>query len=406
MYGTRYAAALVLVLTGCVATPDGDPTSQDIGSVQDSQIVLNQIVLNQIVLNQIVLNQIVLNQLAFQRVGSVVTLTEASHDLETTADGRKVLEYIAKCSLRATDTLRFEYDSVTYEYPGALALAPDWETRGLTDQERGLVSACLIATVNAFGKSVQISARAYGHVSADDAERAEYPVLEGAFFGDVFGDEGLKAYSCQGSEQDIARAHSEARLDRVCAESPSVCEVTYVGRCRDVCDRFHPDHGWSKCWADGVRHDETISVYLRADDPDGENLDCSGAGSCSARAETGTASIVDCDRTGDCRLSCGDDGYCTFSARSAGSVRVKGRPGSKMEVDCSKSGSCGVDCEDNSTCEIACDRAGSCDDTRCRAGASCVLYCSGAGSCRFDECAAGGEASCDNDVKVCGRPCP
>src|SRR5690606_2387379 len=130
-------------------------------------------------------------------------------------EGRELLHYVAQCALEPADILFTERDGVRYEFPGLLGVADDWEHGPLRAAQRELLSACLLAHVNAFGVSVPISVRSPGVILAREKEKALHPVYEGTFFGDVIGEQ-LDAFACTGSAREIASAQSPARPLRVC----------------------------------------------------------------------------------------------------------------------------------------------------------------------------------------------
>src|SRR4051794_453827 len=74
-------------------------------------------------------------------------------------DGRQVLKYLVSCALPADVTVVAEHGGQRYSFPGGAALAPAWSTRALSAAEERLVSACMLARTNFFGKPVEISMR-------------------------------------------------------------------------------------------------------------------------------------------------------------------------------------------------------------------------------------------------------
>ncbi len=398
--------------------------------VGENRLGFNRLALNRLALNRLALNRLALNRLALNRLA-----LNGATELDMTADGREVLKYVAQCALRDGDILVAEHEGVPYEFPGLLGLAPQWENAPLQESQQRMLSACLLAHVNAFGVSVPISMRAKPGLPSTPDERILYSVSEGAFFGDVFVDGELKAYSCQGSVSTAALEHSDARALRVCTDGTGECAIVPVGRCIDVCEERHPDEGWKKCWAGGVLYPETVSVYLFADDPDGKNQRCTKK-DCKMDSATGTAAILDCDGKDKCNTDCDSDATCsidgaatnTFSAK-VGAARfseidcygnnnctVECKTGASCDVNCLNTNNCKVTCESDALCDVHCGSVGgpdgdddgvgnNCDEIKCRGGASCLIACGDANNCGFSECYEGAN-SCPGDVIVCGRPCP
>ena len=202
-----FAISIAIAALGCGPdTLTASSTGQTVGSQ-------NQLSYNRLVYNRLVYNNLAKNQLAESRLSSSELLYNSIDGLEETAEGRELLTYIARCSLSSGDSLVVEHDGETYMMPGLLGLAPEWEDESLSGNQANLISACLLAHVNAFGVSVEISLRSPGVLGAPWWERQSHPVHEATFFGDVFGGQ-LRTFSCLGSEYEIAAAHSSARVWR------------------------------------------------------------------------------------------------------------------------------------------------------------------------------------------------
>ncbi|WP_199350984.1 hypothetical protein [Haliangium ochraceum] len=430
-----------------------------------NRLALNRLALNRLALNRLALNQLALNQLALDDLSEAeVEDTERLHDLLSTADGRDVFKYAVRCAFEYDDVVSASVDGATYEFAGQLGLAPKWDEHALSESERGWMSSCLLAHVNAYGVSVSISLRAHGELGSTDEERADYPVYEGTFFGDLF-DEDAKMYACQGSVKAAATAHSEDRELRACTEGTEDCAIVSVGRCRDVCEKRHFEEGWSECWAEGVRYDEAISVYLFADDPAGGNQSCTDD-QCVMQNSGGPA-IMDCGKAKNCAATCDDGATCSVNASKSDRVHARFTGVHAAEVDCYKGEACSVECTAGSACDVECQAGRDCNvqctgsdcdvdcydgqlcDVSCEAGASCHVECGGkstscddivcrdgadcsfecrdalncdfatcedgascmlsctedAANCGFAECE-GGATECGNGVVVCGRECP
>ncbi len=378
----------------------------------------NQLAFNRLAFNRLAFNRLAFNRLAFNRLAFNRLAFNSLDNLEHSPEGRDLLLYVARCALNDGDVLVAEHGNATYEFPGLLGLAPEWEHRGLTTAESRWVSACLIAHVNAFGVAVEISLRAPGPILATAQEAYDFPVYEATFFGHVFGDD-LETYSCLGSDAEIALAHAPDRAHRVCADPGPHCEVVELGFCRDVCDTYVPGTGWTGCQVGADRYDETVSVFLRSE---GESCRaaCAGIGGpqqicnlvCPASTEDTFDSfdgsrILDCNRfQGACTANC-RGGACLIQASETGETTViTMEAGSTSELQCVNANNCAATCKGQGTrCDVDCTDATSCKITRCAPGASCLLDCTGAGSCAIEECH-GAIQHCAGDVVVCNRPCP
>jgi hypothetical protein len=303
------------------------------------------------------------------------------------------------------DKLVVESGGVSYEYPGLLGLAPEWETQALTPSQAKWVSACLIAHINAVGASVNISARAFGKLTADAAEIQTFPVYEGTFFGDVFGSE-QKFYSCQGDSASLAMLQSPDRDKRLCTDDDDTCQVTALGRCRDICGRHDAKYGWTECLAGGVIYSETVSVYLLADDS-ADTQTCGAGGDCQLDCSGSQCTgHIDCQDTQSCTATCASGAACNVDCNGSDTCSQGTSGGSVMELDCRLTGSCGVTCDGASACEIDCGGSSSCNAVDCTGGAECLLDCTGSASCDFNTCEGVRTYCPDSDVVVCNRACP
>jgi hypothetical protein len=374
-------------MTLSCAQPGGDVPAVD--SVRDSVSSLNRLSMNRLALNRLALNRLALNRLA---LNGVIPGGMGTGELLATEEGREILAYVVQCALGEGDTLTATVNGQTYQFAGLLGLVPEWEHQGIDEDGQRLVSACLLAHVNALGVSVSISVRSHKVVTSTPQERREYPVYEGSFFGQVFDGETLRAYACQGSAADAALEHSEDRALRRCTDDTDECAIAAVGRCRDVCQTRSQDEGWTECRANGVLYEDTISVYLFADDPDDQNERCQ-SNHCTMENAPDTAAILDCNGKNHCTATCAVDGTCTIDGSKSKHLDIDIAGARLAEVDCFKGKHCGVECTDQASCEVECTSGKNCA-VACTEGASCKVDCTGGDECAV-EC--GSDASCDVD---------
>jgi hypothetical protein len=413
-------SSCALLAWGCAV--DADPDSWAVASARSSSMGTtdassNQLSYNRLAFNRLAFNRLAFNRLAFNRLAFNRLAFNSLDELETTTEGRELLLYVARCALAEGDVLVATVGEETYEFPGLLGLALEWEHRGLEPDEARWVSACLITHVNAYNVSVEISLRAFEHIAATPEEAEAFRVYEGTFFGDVFGEE-LRTYSCLGQDAQIAGAHAPARPLRVCADPGPDCQVTELGYCRDVCDRYVPGTGWTECWADGVMYAETVSSFLRAE---GEACRAACASTdvlCNLRCPSSPTStdplddlytgnrILDCNSHNDWCTSTCRGGDCLLDASATSSVFATVLDGGEADLSCIDAGTCLADCKgQNTRCELDCTGVAECKITRCDLGARCLVDCTNTGTCAIQQCQ-GELRTCANGVVVCNRPCP
>jgi hypothetical protein len=181
---------------------------------------------------------------------------------EDPATSAAVMTYLVRCAAPARQTYTFTSPStgVTYRWSGSLGLAPGWAT-GLeaTVAEEQIITACLAAHVNKYGREVVLSVLGQGAtgvpVPTGKTELATYSQREGCFFGNLFADEGVSV----GLDHEIwDRATSSARA---CAfdifgigPSADCPPIDNVGPCWLSCKRDPTDTYFTSCgrWVSGA----------------------------------------------------------------------------------------------------------------------------------------------------------
>jgi hypothetical protein len=410
MHRTKLSGIMfAMLVAGCVVEA---PEQMMVAANRKAQSDENRLSVNRLSMNRLSLNRLSLNRLSLNRLSlNRLSLNSLAADgLETTNEGRELLSYVAKCALRAEDTLVAVHAGVTYEFPGLLAVAPEWENAPLTTSGQQWLSGCLLAHVNAFGTSVPISLRAAGKLDADVPESIAFPVYEATFFGNVFNIE-QDMYACTGDMPDVAHALSTDRGLRVCsdtenADGTSQCQFITVGRCRDVCsDKHSPKLGWTGCAAGGVVFPEAVSVYLTTSVPEEANMYCAPGERCDFGSEPDQDGNVSCTGADRCEADLRHDGIYKVDCADTDRCDVECRDDMLCDVDCAGSDRCKTECKDDSVCEIDCKGADKCNEVRCTDDSECLLHCEDADKCNFKKCD-GEVRQCPGNILVCNRECP
>jgi hypothetical protein len=225
---------LVTVATACV-----DEDELVLSTTTQTILEVNKITSNKITSNRLELNKITSNKITSNKITSN-SYKITSNQLIFTEEGRELLTYLVSCAIPAGVTLEATHAGVVYVFAGEIGLAPKWITHALRDGEQRWVSACLLARVNRFGISVPISIRGpHAALTVTEAEAADYPREEGAFYGNVFVplNQPIIWYACRGRDEAASESGS---LDlRDCAERDpanpnlTLCGFTYAGDCAD-----------------------------------------------------------------------------------------------------------------------------------------------------------------------------
>jgi alpha-tubulin suppressor-like RCC1 family protein len=203
-------------------------------------ISLNGISLNGISLNGISLNGISLNGISLNGISlNGISLNGVSMTADEKAGTRVLMSYMAECALTKDQQVTLlDDDGKPLVLDGLFGLAPEWASGPLSSRGEHLLSACLAARVNAQGKHVRISLRGVG-VETTAVERGFYTRHEGAFWGNLFGDNPA-IYTCTVEGSGIS--------GRSCTEGE--CGFQSMGSCADVCSGHDPVDGHYTSCAD------------------------------------------------------------------------------------------------------------------------------------------------------------
>ncbi len=281
---------LPLLVASCVDTEEEQLGERESAVIIDNRIALNRIALNRIALNRIALNRIALNRIALNRLQANL---DTVGDLLTTPDGLELFSFVVSCALDHGDVLEAPNPKAgigdepdVLEFPGELGLAPRWENHRLHDSDERWVSACLLARVNQNNVTVSVSLRgADKALRTTAAERAAFTLDEGAFFGDVFVDEGepLEMFACRGFDQANRPSPVPAVLTQrtctipdpanpgqtLCGDADSA--IAFAGECADACKKQADDGSYRDCKPDDGddrghgrgKYREVIATFLQ-----------------------------------------------------------------------------------------------------------------------------------------------
>ena len=217
--------------------------------------------------------------------------------------GDTVMHYVVKCAVPSSQSRTWTNPTtgVGYTWLGELGLAPGWAGGAVASlAEQQLITACLAAHVNAYGISVPISVNgktATGNVIPHAAdERALYTEYEGAFFGNLFNDEGV--FVCQ-KHPAYTSAQSSSRPcafdTTVVGPSPQCPPLQNVGDCSAVCSALSKvNRMYGACAWKGVSY-KPVTTLLQP-----SSLYTCGDAVCQFTEHCGTGATPD-----SCRQDCG-----------------------------------------------------------------------------------------------------
>ncbi|MFY0562952.1 hypothetical protein ACN28E_03825 [Archangium lansingense] len=291
--------ALLLTLAGgCGPVEEAaphPPLALDTASVGTSIQGLeddNGLTMNGLTMNGLAFNGLAFNGLAFNGLASSAFSTWFQESPLTTS---LFMKYLVRCAVPAGQSRTFNDGGLTYSWPGSLGLAPSWSGGApATAAEQQVVTACIAALVNKFGRSVGVSvlgANAQGQlIPYSAAELSMYSLREACFFGNMFTDEGLFV----GNDQ-APLAPWQSSLRACALEGSDACPpLVHIGNCRDSCTLDPTGTYYTQCTRDGRTY-RPITTRLRAQ----EVVVC-GDDICQASESCGSSNRYD-----DCALDCG-----------------------------------------------------------------------------------------------------
>lgn len=267
----------VFGFAGCVA---GEGEDWAIDSVEANALSINALSINALSINALSINALSINALGGIRVDPDTLLLDSASaaELVATSEGRQALQYTARCALAHGEYLRVQVGDRSWEFPGLLGVAPEWEHGALTTAGQERMTACLLAHVNAFAIAVPISVRGPGLAEADVLESSVFFYGDGAFYGNLYG-ESPELFSCEIRAQryiDEATgrprsATSPSADERICANrgTAAECGMTFTGYCDQVCNIVERDGSqwrFGNCLgANGQRYEQVFTVWLEGE---------------------------------------------------------------------------------------------------------------------------------------------
>ncbi|WP_093519184.1 hypothetical protein [Stigmatella erecta] len=210
------------------------------------------------------------------------------------------MHYLVQCAVPAGEQRTFTnpVTGTTHTWHGVLGLAPGWAAGALpTLAEQQIISACLAAHVNAYGKHVPISVQgrtALGEAIASTPEElATYTEEEACFFGNLFTDEG--AFAAHGSTQ-LNKVESSLRTCGLAPRdfTPSCAPIRHVGSCKNACTWDKALGAYTECSRNGVSYPALTTRMQRPD------IHQCGDGVCQASESCGTGKTFN-----SCAADCG-----------------------------------------------------------------------------------------------------
>ncbi|MFL5355658.1 hypothetical protein [Archangium sp.] len=251
-------AALLMAATLACGPVDGsegqqEPATQTRGLESTNGETPNGLAFNGLAFNGLAFNGLAFNGLAFNGLNSAgfSAWFEQNDSLAET-----VMRYLVTCAVPGGETRTFtDSKGRTYVWQGSLGLAPDWASgQPATVTEQQLVSACLAAHVNKFGRHVEFSLQGRNGrgqlIPTPQTELQEFSQREGCFFGNLFTNEGIFV-----GNDDSPLASNESSV-RACAlgKKDECSPMVQVGSCASSCTRDSTGTSYAQCTRNGITY--------------------------------------------------------------------------------------------------------------------------------------------------------
>ncbi|QRK13408.1 hypothetical protein JQX13_01240 [Archangium violaceum] len=293
-----HLVALLLASTACEPVDEAaelqEPATQSQGLESTNGEALNGLAFNGLAFNGLAFNGLAFNGLNDARFSSWFE--------QDPAQAAMVMKYITACAVPAGETRTYQDDNGgVYVWEGALGLAPDWASgMPATVLEQQLISACLAAHVNKYGRKVAISVQgndANGQpIPTPPEELQEFGQREGCFFGNLFIHEGVFSGH---DARPLAWNESSVRICALGQGSGNACEpITRIGSCAANCTPDPTNKYYTHCTYKGTTY-AAITTRIHPQD-----IYWCGDGTCQFTESCGLGIS-----TRHCALDCG---LCLF----------------------------------------------------------------------------------------------
>ncbi|PTL80682.1 hypothetical protein DAT35_27485 [Vitiosangium sp. GDMCC 1.1324] len=288
-----FGVILLTLAVGCGPMQEPTSPSEEPGSTATQAIEAdNGLTMNGLAFNGLAFNGLAFNGLAFNGLSSS---SFSSWFQQKPAEADILMKYLVRCAVPAGQTRTYTSGSTTYVWSGGLGLAPGWSNGSpATLAEQQVVSACLAALVNKYGRSVLVSllgSNALGQpIPTTGSELADFQQREACFFGNLFNGEGVFV----GNDQGLLSPNQSSL--RACAlTGANACPpLIHVGSCHSICPHDATGTYFSQCTYNGVTY-RPITTRIRYQD-----IYTCGDGICQSTESCGNNNLSD-----SCKLDCG-----------------------------------------------------------------------------------------------------
>jgi hypothetical protein len=254
--GPGLAALLLAVAVGCGSVEEAPepeeaaPQDQEISSTNSE--TPNGLAFNGLAFNGLAFNGLATNGLSSSEFSAWFQQNPTLADM--------VMRYVVTCAVPFGETRTYtDTTGRTYGWSGSLGLALDWASgQPATLKEQQIVSACLAAHVNKYGRSVTISVQgtnARGQpIPTLEGELKQFSQREGCFFGNLFTNGGVFVGNdgrLLGPNESSVRA---CALSQGYADGNACAPMVFVGSCSGICTLDPTRTYFTQCTYNGITY--------------------------------------------------------------------------------------------------------------------------------------------------------
>jgi hypothetical protein len=182
-----------------------------------------------------------------------------------------LMRYIVACALPYGQLRTYTYGDTTYTWYGWLGLTPDWANgTPATVTEQQLISACLAAHANKYGRRVLISVLGRNAQACPiptlSWELQYFPEREACFFGNLFNDEGLYVGNDRGRLDERESTARACALSTGAEAARGACPpLVYIGSCQGACEKDSTNTYYERCRYNGTTY-QPLTTRMRKED--------------------------------------------------------------------------------------------------------------------------------------------
>lgn len=300
--------AVLWLGAGAGCGPTDEPTgAPEVGTTEQGLVALNGLAFNGLAFNGLAFNGLAFNGLAFNGLAfnglafnglSTKAFSDWFQLDPKLAD--MVMHYTVACAVPYGQVRTYKLNGTTYTWYGWFGLAPDWANGSpASTAEQQIISACLAAHGNKYGKRVLISVQGRGArgvpIPTSSWELDAFPVREACFFGNLFTSEGLFVGNDRGMLDQRESTPRACALSSNAKAAQDACPpLVYTDSCQSHCTKDPTNTYYVSCSYNGTTY-LPITTRMREED-----IYRCGDGICQFTESCGTGQQYD-----NCKSDCG-----------------------------------------------------------------------------------------------------